>query len=70
MALGSIQFEVLTMEKSRIEKILGNMLGEDNELEETKSRNEALLKQIYEMLQESKELKATWDNGTVTISVR
>ena len=58
------------MGQSRIEEILENILGEQDELKSPVSRNEALLISIYEMLQESKELKATYDNGTVTISVR
>lgn len=58
------------MGQSRIEEILENILGEQDDLKAPVSRNEALLISIYEMLQESKELKATYDNGTVTISVR
>lgn len=58
------------MGQSRIEEILENILGEQDELKTPVSRNEALLISIYEKQQESKELKATYDNGTVTISVR
>lgn len=58
------------MGKSRIEEILENILGEQDPLATPFSRNEALLIQIYEMLQETKDLKVTYDNGTVTISVR
>ena len=60
------------MTKSRIEEIFENILGEKDELAAPFSRNEALLIQIYEMLQESKELNVTYDDvtGTVTISVR
>ena len=65
---GSIASEVLNVERSRIEKILENILGEQNLLEAPVSRNEELLTQIHEMLQE-KGLKATYDNGTVIISL-
>ncbi len=58
------------MAKSRIEEILENILGDNDPLAAPVSRNEALLIRIYEMLQESKDLKATYNDGTVTISVR
>lgn len=60
------------MGKSRIEEILENILGEQDPLATPFSRNEALLIQIYEMLQETKDLKVTYDetDKTVTISVR
>lgn len=58
------------MGRSRIEEILENILGEQDPLAIPVSRNEALLIQIYDML-ESKDLKSTDDgNGTVTLSVR
>lgn len=56
------------MGKSRIEEILENILGESDPLAAPVSRNEALLIQICEMLQEGKNLVATHDgDGTVTI---
>ena len=58
------------MGRSRNEEILENILGETDQLAPASSRNEALLIQIYEMLQESKDLKVTYDNGTVTIEMR
>ena len=59
------------MGQSRIEEILENILGENDPLAAPVSRNEALLIQIYEMLQEGKKLVATSDgNGTVTIEMR
>lgn len=58
------------MGKSRIEEILENILGETDDLENPRSRNEALLLQIYEMLKDDKDLVATYDNGTVTVKLR
>lgn len=58
------------MGKSRIEEILENMLGETDDLEAPRSRNEALLLQIYELLQDSKDLVATYEDGTVTVKMR
>lgn len=59
------------MIKSRNEKILENMLGADNELEEPISRNETLLQQILNKELEGKSLIAETDgNGTVTLKVR
>lgn len=70
MAIGNIQFKVIEMGYSRIEEILENILGETDELAEPRSRNEALLIQIYEMLQDEKDLVATYENGTVTVKLR
>ncbi len=59
------------MGKSRIEEILENILGETDQLAEPVSRNEALLIQIYEMLQEGKSLVATVDeDGKVHVNLR
>ena len=58
------------MGRSRNEEILENILGETDQLAEPVSRNEALLIQIYEMMQEINDLKVTYDNGTVTIEMR
>ena len=57
------------MDESRIEAILENILGADNELLEPVSRNEALLIQILEMLKNGAEINATYDNGKVTLIV-
>lgn len=54
------------MADSRIEAILENILGANNELLEPTSRNEELLLQILEMLQ-GMGVAATYDNGTVTL---
>ena len=70
MAIGNIQFKVIEMGYSRIEEILENILGETDELAEPRSRNEALLIRIYEMLQDEKDLVATYENGTVTVKLR
>lgn len=70
MAHGSIQYKVIMMGQSRFEEILENILGETDDLEAPRSRNEALLLQIYEMLQDSKDLVATYENGTVTVKLR
>ncbi len=59
------------MTKSRNEKILGNILGEENILEEPKSRIEVLLIQLLEALENSGiQLVANSDgNGGVTVSL-
>lgn len=71
MAIGSIQYEVNKMTKSRNEKILGNILGEENILEEPKSRIETLLVQLLEALENSDiHLVANSDdNGNVALSL-
>lgn len=56
------------MGQSRNEEILENILGETDVLADPRSRNEALLLQVYELLQEL-DLKVTYDNGTVTIKL-
>ena len=70
MAIGSIQYKVIKMGQSRLEEILENILGETDDLESPRSRNEALLIQIYEKLQNEKDLVATYENGTVTVKLR
>lgn len=55
--------------QSRIEAILENILGEENELLEPVSRNEALLQQILLMLQDGAEIVASYEDGKVTITV-
>ncbi len=59
------------MTKSRNEKILGNILGEENVLEEPKSRIEVLLIQLLEALENSDiHLVADSDgNGNVEVSL-
>ena len=70
MALGNM-YEVNKMTKSRNEKILGNILGEENILEEPKSRIENLLMQLLEALENSDiHLVANSDNnGNVALSL-
>ncbi len=58
------------MGQSRIEEIMENILGETDDLETPRSRNEALLLQIYELLQADNRLVATYDNGAVTVKLR
>lgn len=58
------------MALSRIEEILENMLGESDPLPAPLSRNEALLIQLLNKLQSQDELKATENNGTVTLELR
>jgi hypothetical protein len=70
MAHGSIQYKVIIMGQSRNEEILENILGETDILADPRSRNESLLLQIYEQLQDSKDLVATYENGTVTVKLR
>ena len=56
------------MGKSRNEKIIENMLGAENELEEPKSRNEKLLTDLLGRSIIIGDFKVTDDgNGTVTI---
>lgn len=57
------------MGRSRIEEILENILGENDPIATPVSRNEALLIQIYEMLQNT-DLVASHDgNGTVRLTI-